>query len=277
MSHALERQRKIEQLVNEKGIVKVTELSGHFGVTEATIRHDLAKLQAENRIIRKHGAAVSIRFMQSEPGEMTGALGYGTVVREAAVAQFPERMMMYAREKEEIAREAVGLIEPYDRIVMDASSTTFYVARLLPPDLPVTVLTHSLQVMLELQKKPKVEVIATGGILSRDTQSLIGPLSERTIGRYNVNKAFISCMGIDFRYGITEQSELQMLVKRKMIEMAEKVYLLADHSKFGSKNFTYLADFDQIELIVTDAGLARAHREEMDRLGIRYRLAGRGV
>jgi DeoR/GlpR family transcriptional regulator of sugar metabolism len=196
-----------------------------------------------------------------------------TANQEDNVALVPERMNVRREEKMRIAQAALELIEPHDRIIMDASSTTFYLAQLIPSDLPITVLTHSVSIIVELNKKQKTEVIATGGILSKNTMSFIGPLSESTMGMYNVNKAFISCMGVHLEYGVTELSELQALVKRKMIEAADHVILLADHSKFGRKNFTHLCNIDQIDLIITDGRVDRQHLASMESSGIRYCVA----
>lgn len=274
MAHSMERLLGILKTINERGFVRVTELSKLFQVTEATIRSDLAKLEADRKIIRNHGGAASLTAMgQTAFASMPGADAALTANQEDNVALVPERMNVRREEKMRIAQAALELIEPHDRIIMDASSTTFYLAQLIPSDLPITVLTHSVSIIVELNKKQKTEVIATGGILSKNTMSFIGPLSESTMGMYNVNKAFISCMGVHLEYGVTELSELQALVKRKMIEAADHVILLADHSKFGRKNFTHLCNFDQIDLIITDDQVDRQHLSSMESSGIRYRVA----
>ena len=54
-----ERRQKIAELVNSKGKVKVTELSELFGISEVSIRTDLADLEAKGLLSRVHGGAVS--------------------------------------------------------------------------------------------------------------------------------------------------------------------------------------------------------------------------
>lgn len=228
-----ERLQKIVQLVNERGSIRVTELSDLCRVTEETIRKDLDKLEAEGKLMRSHGGAVSIQDNQQE-------------------VPYFERETTNVEEKKLIAQAAVGLVEPGDRVMLDASTTAWWIARYLP-DQPLTVLTNSMKVALELSAKEKIQVISTGGILVPNSLSFVGPLTERSLETYHVDKMFLSCKGLHLERGITESNELQALVKRKMIRQSDKVYLLADFSKFGTKAFTHVADWSDIHHVVTDA------------------------
>ncbi|MCL6443812.1 MAG: DeoR/GlpR family DNA-binding transcription regulator, partial [Alicyclobacillus sp.] len=229
-----ERQQKIVELINERGSVRVTELSQLFDVTEETVRRDLDKLAAEGRVQRSHGGAVRVQMDTPE-------------------IPYPEREMANAAEKRQIACEALKWIAPEDRIILDASTTAWYLATQLP-DIPLTVLTNSVRVVLELSGKERIEVISTGGILRPQSLSFVGPMAERFLEQYHVNKAFLSCRGIHPEYGCTEGSELQALVKRKMIDISDQLFILADHTKFGIRDFTHLVDLRRVRAILTDAG-----------------------
>ncbi|WP_102275773.1 DeoR/GlpR family DNA-binding transcription regulator [Cytobacillus massiliigabonensis] len=227
-----ERQEKISDIVNERGSIRVSELSGLFGVTEETIRRDLEKLEKEGYLRRTHGGAVS-------PKEPPYELSY------------LEREVMNVAEKKEVAEQALKYIQPYDRIILDASSTAWYIAKALS-DFPLTVLTNSLKVAAELSNKEKITVHITGGMLWADSLALVGPLAEKSLGNYYVDKAFISCKGIDPEWGISDSNEFQALVKKKIIEISDTVYLLADYSKFGTKAFSHICHLNQIDRIITD-------------------------
>jgi DeoR family L-fucose operon activator len=274
MLHSYERLLSIQKAIDEQGLVRVSELSKRFKVTEATIRSNLDKLEGNGKIIRIHGGAASLSYIQQESATIITNTDNQSQSEEQ-LTPYPHRINMYKKEKMQIAKEAVALLKPHDRIIIDASSTSFYLAKLIPKDLPITVLTNSVNVIIELNKKEKTEVISTGGILSKNSMSFIGPVSEGTLGMYNVNKAFLSCKGLHFESGITESSEFQLLVKRKMMEASEQVIILADHTKFGLKDFAYLATFDQIDLIITDNDVEPRHLEAMDNAGIHYLVANK--
>lgn len=243
-----ERYEKIVELVNERGSIRVSELSELCQVTEETIRRDLDRLEQAGRLRRSHGGAVSVKDQQQQP----------------EIPYF-EREIVHAEEKKRIAQEAIQLIRPRDRILLDASSTAWYMAREMP-DIPLTVLTNSIKVAMELAGKEKIEVISTGGSLAQRSLSFVGPLAERSLDAYHVDKAFLSCKGVHLERGISESNELQARVKHKMVGMADHVVVLADASKFGVQAFTHVADLDGVGTIITDRRLpAETKRQFADR------------
>jgi DeoR family transcriptional regulator, L-fucose operon activator len=248
---AAERWQKIVELVNERGSIRVTELSELYGVTEETIRRDLDKLEGEGKLMRSHGGAVSVK--ESQPD-------IPVFVRETTNIE----------EKRSIARAAVSIIEPYDRIVLDASTTAWYMAGLMP-DMPLTVLTNSIKVAMELSSKEKIEVISTGGILAASSLAFVGPLAERALDSYHVNKTFISSKGVHIERGVSESNELQGRVKQKMISIADQVILLADYSKFGTAAFTRVAEWSSIDKVITDSKTDAAWIERLEKMSVPVR------
>ncbi|HZG78259.1 MAG TPA: DeoR/GlpR family DNA-binding transcription regulator [Paenibacillus sp.] len=243
-----ERLQRIVDLVNERKSIRVSELSELCAVTEETIRRDLDKLEAEGKLARTHGGAVSLAETRTE-------------------VPYTEREIFRSEEKRRIAEAAVKLIRPRDRILLDASSTAWYVARLIP-DMPLTVLTNSIKAAIELSNKEKVQVISTGGILSAGSLSYVGPLAERALEHYHVDRLFLSCKGARLDRGLSESNELQALVKQRMIDAADEVVLLADHTKFEVQAFTHVAGWDRVARVVTDAGTSAADVARLREMGI---------
>ncbi|WP_020617630.1 DeoR/GlpR family DNA-binding transcription regulator [Paenibacillus daejeonensis] len=251
----MERYEKIVQLVNERGSIRVSELSELCSVTEETIRRDLDRLEQAGRLKRSHGGAVSVKEQQTE-------------------VPHTEREIAYIEEKKRIAAEAVQHIGPRERIILDASTTAWYMASILP-DIPLTVLTNSIQVAIALSTKERVEVISTGGTLAPRSLSYVGPLAERSLESYHVDKAFISCKGIHLERGISETNEQQAIIKSRMIGMAEQVFLLADHSKFGLKTFAHVADLSKVHTIITDDQIDEAFYKSLRELNVHVQIASK--
>lgn len=248
-----ERQRKIVELVNERLSIRVSELSQIFSVTEETIRRDLEKLEKENLLMRSHGGAVSLEKNQSE-------------------TSYLEREITNAAEKKAIAVEAIRCIETGDQIILDASTTAWYMAKELP-NIPLTVLTNSIKVAIELSKKEQIKVISTGGILLPKSLSFVGPLAERSLTMYHVNKAFLSCKGVHIQKGMSDFNESQALLKKQMMEIADKTVLMADSSKFGIRSFSQIASLSDVEQIITDANIEGKTKIEMEERGIIVSIA----
>ncbi|ULL17797.1 DeoR/GlpR transcriptional regulator [Paenibacillus sp. H1-7] len=243
-----QRWQKIVQLVNERGSIRVTELSTICEVTEETIRRDLDKLESEGKLLRSHGGAISIPASQAETPYM-------------------ERETTNADEKRRIAQEAVRHVNEHDRIILDASSTAWNMAQLLP-DIALTVLTNSIKVAMELSTKEKIKVISTGGLLSSRSLSYVGPLAERSLSTYYVDKAFISCKGLHLQRGLSESNELQALIKQKMIGIADTAYVLADFSKFGQQSLAHVASWEQIHHVITDEKTDAGVIEQLSELSV---------
>ncbi|MEG7378966.1 rhamnose catabolism operon transcriptional regulator RhaR [Bacillus subtilis] len=230
-----ERQQKIVEIVNMRSSIRVSELSDIFSVTEETIRRDLEKLEKEHKLSRSHGGAVSIEQQESE-------------------VHFSEREITNVIEKKAIAHEAVKYVNSGDRIILDASTTAWYMAKILP-DIELTVITNSMKAAIELSNKENISVISTGGILLEKSLSFAGPLAERSLETYHVNKTFLSCKGFDINNGMSDSNEWQALLKKRMIERSGQTILMADSSKWGNREFSHIVSLQDISRLITDSGL----------------------
>ncbi|GAB1155329.1 rhamnose catabolism operon transcriptional regulator RhaR [Paenibacillus illinoisensis] len=233
---AAERYDRIVEMVNESGSMRVSELSDRCRVTEETIRRDLDRLEQAGRLKRSHGGAVSIKDDQPE-------------------IPYRVRETTHAEEKKRIAQAALAMIRPGDRILLDASTTAGYMAANMP-DIPLTVLTNSIQVATELSSKDKIEVISTGGQLAQRSLSFVGPLAERSLETYHVDKLFLSCKGVHLDGGgISESNELQARLKQKMVGISDQVILLADASKFGVRAFARVTGLNAVHAVILNEQL----------------------
>jgi len=239
-----ERRQKIVELINEQKSVRVTELSNIFSVTEETIRRDLESLEKQNKLYRSHGGALSLNTSE-----------------EKEIPYF-EREITNIPEKKEIARIAAKQIMENDTVILDASSTALYMARELK-DIPITVITNSIRVAYELSKKKDITVISIGGIMRPKSLSFVGPLAETSLSNYHVNKAFISCQSFHVDYGISDSNESQARVKAKMVEHADHVYIMMDHTKIGKKAFAHISNIDLIDHVITDSQTQEGYLKEM--------------
>jgi len=247
---AVERHRRIMDLVQSQGTVRTAEIAQTLNVTEETVRRDFEKLEAEGQLLRAHGGAMRLDANRRD-------------------IPLSSREMVNVSEKRAIAKAALQFIEPGDTVLFDASSTVFEVARILP-DIAVTVLTSALKVAIELAQRPSVQVVLIGGQVNPRSLSCQGPLADQAIECYHVQKAFLSCRGIDAVRGLSEANDEQARLKRKMISLVDHTYLLADNSKLGLKSAFFFAQPGEIGTLVTD-------REPPENLKEVLRSAGTAV
>ncbi|GAA4057755.1 DeoR/GlpR family DNA-binding transcription regulator [Amphibacillus indicireducens] len=232
----VERHQRIIEQLEEKRIVRVSELSKKFSVTEETIRRDLEKLEKEGYLTRSHGGAV-----------------FNEMVKNQEIP-FAEREITNISKKKLIAQMSVRHVDESDTILLDASSTAWYMAKILP-NMPLTVVTNSIKVAATLSEKDQITVICTGGTLLNKSLSFVGSLTIQALDQYFVNKAFISCKGLDLEQGFTESNEQQALVKRKMLERSRQTFLMLDDSKIDVQAFAKVAHLQAADYLLINQPL----------------------
>jgi DeoR/GlpR family transcriptional regulator of sugar metabolism len=231
---ANQRREKILELLKEDGSAKVIKLAKIFKVSEVTVRQDLEKLEKEGLIIREHGGA----FLKSV---------------EDHVKNFSLLNQENLDKKQLIGKRAAEIVETGDTIILDSGSTTTEIAKNLVGRKQLTVITNALNIALLLGAEPGIEVIMTGGEFKPPTLSLTGQKAADFFEDIHVDKLFLATAGISLRSGLTYPSLSDIVVKKAMIDTAEKVYLVADSSKIGKNAFASLGALSLIDYIITDA------------------------
>ncbi len=249
----VERHREILSRVNREGSARVTELARLLQVTEETIRRDLEKLEVEGRLLRSHGGAVTVK---SDTRELP----------------FSVRQVSQEQEKIAIAAAAVCHVSEGDTLFIDASTTAWQFARVLP-DIRVTVLTNAIKVVLELASRARARVICTGGALSTAPMALVGPSAERILEDYHVDKVFFSAKAVDLERGLSDANEIHATLKRRMLAIADQRILLADHTKFGVNALTVFGRLAEVTHVITDRRIDPAVLKELRKMRLKVSVA----
>lgn len=232
---AVTRKNRIKDLLTERKSITVTELSKRFEVTEETIRRDLKTLEDENFLTRTYGGAFIQSGVENE---------VNLSIREVA----------YVDSKKAIASQCRKLIHNGDSIFLDSSTTALFIAKAIQ-DMRLTVVTNSLLVVDQLADCNNIQLICIGGTLSRNYKSFNGATAIQSLSNYFLDKSFISCRSLCIEHGVTDSSEELAVVRKKLIEHSNEVYIIADYSKFDKTSFVYICGFQQITGIVTDKTL----------------------
>lgn len=246
---AIERKNAILETLQKEQRVLVSELSQAYGVTEETIRRDLDKLEKEGFVKKTYG---------------------GAVLNENTNIEMPLRIREKTnrKEKQTIAKLVAAMIEEGDSIILDSSSTSLMVAQELKDRKKLTVITNSLEVLIEFSKSKGVHVISTGGLLKSSTLSLIGKNAEKTLENFYVDKAIISCKGLDIKKGATDSSQDDAEIKRSMVSCSKQLILIADSTKFGTISFAKVLDFRRGDILVTDSLPDDAWKQRLAEIGV---------
>ena len=230
---AVERRKRILDKVREENKVIVSELSKIYDVSEETIRRDLEKLAEEGHIIKSYG---------------------GAVINEMGNIDLPFNVRWKANSlgKQRIADLINKEIKDGDHIFLDASTTAVFIAKNIKQKKHLTVITNSIENLLELSDVSGWDIIATGGLLKPGSMSLLGKKATDSIEAYNADKIFFSCKGLDLEKGVTEGNEEMGSIKQSMIKASSKVYLAVDSTKFDKVAFSNICSLSRLDVVVTD-------------------------
>ena len=230
---AVERRKLILEKVHAEKKVIVSELSKEFEVSEETIRRDLDKLADEGHVIKSYG---------------------GAVINEIGSIDLPFNVRWKSNSvgKQKIADLVSREIKDGEHIFLDASTTAVFIAKNIKQKKQLTVITNSIENLLELSDVSGWEIISTGGLLKAGSMSLLGSRATESIKRYNADKVFLSCKGVDLVKGVTEGKEETGTIKQNMIDAAMKVYLTVDSTKFDKVAFSTICQLSKIDVVVTD-------------------------
>ena len=229
---AIERQRRILALLNTADSLRTTETAEALGVTDETVRKDFETLEKRGELIRIHGGA-------SRPEKIRGEL------------PFTERQAIQREAKQAIARLAASRIQANETIFLDASSTVLTLTEFLP-ELPLTILTNALNVLTALSDRPNLDLMCTGGLFDAKSRSFIGLTAEKSLQRYNINRAFLSGSGLHPERGVSESNARQAAFKERVISYSEDVVFMADHTKLGRKASFFFGQVTDLSCVVTD-------------------------
>jgi DeoR/GlpR family transcriptional regulator of sugar metabolism len=230
--HAVDRRHRILERVAEDQTIHVPELARAFGVSEMTVRRDIARLERDGFVRRTYGGATA---------HLTRSFDLS----------FNARALQHAREKRLIGMRATELLGPARTIYVGIGTTAEQFAQFLPARADLTVATSSLPVASLLGTRA-VRVVALGGTVVRDELNVVGTTTLRSLGGYRFDCAFIGAAGIATDWGVTELTDDDAEVQRSVVERSERVVVMADGSKLGRATSAVVCPVDRIATVITD-------------------------
>jgi DeoR/GlpR family transcriptional regulator of sugar metabolism len=249
-----ERRQLLLELLRKQPGLRVPEIARATGVSEGTVRNDLNALEETGYLTRMHGGAV---LAERSP---QFALSFGQRYQDQK-----DRKMV-------IARTVAGLVEDGASLLLDASSTVYYLACQLENRNRLRVVTNGIDVARRLARNTTNTVVLMSGVLTPDGSSVAGSLSEHLIHDLHVQMAFVSCSGLSLARGLTDVLLEEAELKGKAIASARNVFALVDSSKIGKEDLTSFASLNQISHLYTDSGLSDEWAAHLSTAGVAFTI-----
>ena len=239
------RWNELLELLAAAGQLQVEEAAKALGVSAATVRRDFDELAGQQMLTRIRGGAVAQGVTYDLP------LRY--------------KSEKHPSEKQRIAAVAAALVRPGQVVGLNGGTTTTEVARALAtradlssetPAPAVTIVTNALNIATELAVRQHIKIVATGGVARPQSYELTGPLATGVLEQVVLDVAFLGVDGIDAAAGATAHHEGEASINQLMARQARKVIIVADSSKVGGRAFARICGLADIDVLVTDTGIA---------------------
>ena len=230
-----ERQQAVIDFLKSHHTATIHALAKHLYTSEASIRRDIAALEAAGLVVKVYGGVV----LPEHKNEVVPV-----ELRESA----------NSAAKEIIAQEAAKLIHDGDTIFFDSSSTVRRICKHIKNRKHLKIITNNLRICQEL-KETDITVYLTGGEYYKKLDCFLGAYAERFIASINATSMFFSCKGLSNQGALTDVSETEIAIRQAMLAHAENSYLLCDASKVGQKYAFTLCHAKDLTEILCDKEL----------------------
>ena len=256
------RWNELLELLGSAGQLQVEDAAKALGVSAATVRRDFDELANQQMLTRIRGGAVA-----------------------QGVTDLPLRYKSerHPSEKQRIAAVAAGMVRPGQVAGLNGGTTTTEVARALAirPDLTsgtpepaLTVVTNALNIATELAVRQHIKIVTTGGVARPQSYELTGPLATGVLERVALDLAILGVDAIDAEAGATAHHEGEASINQLMARQASRVVIVADSSKVGRRAFARICTAREIDVLVTDAGIAHEDVARLREAGVDVVIAG---
>ena len=242
--------KKIQEIINKNGTVKVNDLAEMLSVSTMTIRRDLLSMLDMGLIDRTYGGAVATK--------------QNNQLQSPVLLRLPDQ----AEEKKAIARAVAQMIERGETIYMSAGTTTYWLAKAIANRTDLTVVTNSIPIANLLIPSEGIDLIVVGGFLRRKELSLVGHFAERMVHDLRMDKVIIGCGGISPDFGITNDYPEDMMMDRAYMSISHNVIVVADHTKIGRVTTSYTGPVNAVHTIVTSNLASHEAVEQLRRQGV---------
>ena len=237
------RAKEILRLLLRHGKTSVEDLTAELTSSPASIRRDLVRLEQQGLVHRTHGGAM-----------LTGKAAYEPFRFDAS---FHIREDRFAAEKQRIAHAAAAMVKEHETIGLSAGTTTTLVARQLLHRRGIHIITNAVNIGMELSSSATIETTLTGGSMRwAGAFSLVGPAAIETLNMFVMDRLFLSVTGMDPERGATIIQPEEAAVFRVMVRQAREVIVVADSSKMGMVSPAVICPARDIDLLITDDGIA---------------------
>lgn len=259
--HAAEREQMILQLIQQRGFIAFQELDSQVDASPATLRRDLDKLESAGRIVRVRGGARLAGAPEPDSGDVQHLRG----------VPFHQNIARNDAAKRAIGRAAAALCRRKESVIIDGGSTTLQMCQHLEA-LELQVLSNSLHIINALLPQPGTRIAIPAGTVFREQNIVLSPFDNDGMERYRASRMFMGAAALG-RHGVMQADLILAQAEQRLLQRADELVLLIDSSKFEAPAGHLVCALQDVDIVVTDAGIRKEHARLIKDAGVQLVIA----
>ena len=259
--HAAEREQLILQMIQQRGFIAFQDLDSQLDASPATLRRDLDKLESTGRIVRVRGGA---RLAESETAERGD-------VQHLRGVPFHQNIARNDEAKRAIGRAAAALCRRSESVIIDGGSTTLQMCAHLEA-LELQVLSNSLHIINALLPLPGTRIAIPAGTVFREQNIVLSPFDNDGMDRYRASRMFMGAAAVG-RHGVMQADLILTQAEQRLLARADELILLVDSSKFEAPAGHVVCALQEVDTVITDAGIRQEHVALIEGCGVKLIVA----
>ena len=238
-----ERMDQILKLIKERGRLSIKECCDLLNVSIDTVRRDFKRLSEAGLVLRTHGGAMLKENVGFDPS-------------------LNQKGILHHEEKEAIAKRAAQTVQDGETVIIDAGTTALRIVKYLSGRKDLTILTDGLNIAMEATRRG-LSTILVGGIVRNSTLCITGPDAVEMIRHYHADKLFLGVSAVSIAKGLMTPNRMEAEIKRALMDIADRVILVIDHSKAEKTSLYSFGPVQDIDMLITDEAADKTFIEEL--------------
>ncbi|MEQ1938071.1 DeoR/GlpR family DNA-binding transcription regulator [Mesorhizobium sp. CN5-321] len=248
----LVRQRQIIELLRDRPFASVRELQERLGVSAATVRRDIDKIDESGEARKVYGGVSALD---------------GATQATAYARPYDENRDLAVEAKRLIAELAATMVANGDAVIVNGGSTCFHLGVKLA-ERNVRLYTNSMPLAAYLSDHGTCALTVAGGDLHREPRVIYGAQNQV---QFYASKFFLGTQGVSAE-GLLESHPLMVRSIQEMSRNADQIVVLADSRKFSIHARNVALPLSRVGTLITDENISDQHARMLENAGVTLRV-----
>lgn len=227
-----ERSDAILDVLHNQRFASVNELAQRLYISPSSVRRQLIAMEQDGLVSRNYGGV----FLKNDTAQS---------------APFPVRMEKNHHLKRQIAQKAAEEFKDGQTVLLDDSSTAFYLLKHIAAHKNMTVFTNNLYTAIQAVEL-SIPLYMIGGTSTLQSATMCGGYAWDMLSKIHADLFFFSAASLADNGDISDCNEETGTVRRMMLTRAKRKIFLCDSGKFFGRSAHLICNLKDVDAVYSD-------------------------